>query len=415
MNVPAGNPAHAGKLAAAVLLVTPADLNSDGIGALFLRDLMASQPDISFTVHEVTPYLMGGGRTSGRRLRRISQAAASRLRWYHSVRLRLFKTKALPGRVATVRADAARAKAGCIWITASSPEAIWIGAGLVASGMDVRVTVWDAPEYLSGNLRLDAGLRGELMQAFASLLRGAHAVSVIGTAMQTDYRRQYGIESEIIRHGIDATSLPPANRGGGRDGAVRIIFAGSLYSKQEWNSFIQALDVAQWQIENRPVILHFMGRFPLSGAVKPNRLVLLGEKPFSDALEIMSGMDIGYLPYWFDESHSVVARTSFPGKLTAYAAAGLAVFHHAPAYTEATQFLQTHPFGLACPSLEPEAVLETLSRLVAFAQTDQCRQARETAFRNELSRDAMGLRVQRFLARVQPHSDLHGISGGSSF
>jgi hypothetical protein len=142
-----------------------------------------------------------------------------------------------------------------------------------------------------------------------------------------------------------------------------------------------------------------MGRFPLSDARRPEQAVMLGEKPFGEALEIMSSMDIGYLPYWFDQRHEIAARTSFPGKLSAYAAAGLAVFHHAPPYTEATAFLDRYRFGLACPSLEPAHVIGTLNRLVELACTDGCRAARQAAVSDELSRKAMAERFRHFLGK----------------
>lgn len=112
----------------------------------------------------------------------------------------------------------------------------------------------------------------------------------------------------------------------------------------------------------------------------------------------MASMDIGYLPYWFDKRHEIVARTSFPGKLSAYAAAGLAVFHHAPSYTEATGFLRNFPFGLSCDSLEAGAVMDALTRLVALLNTDACRRVRQAAVCDELSQQAMASRFQRFLA-----------------
>ena len=379
-----------------VLLATPVDPQSNGIGALFLRDLVASQADTNFAFHQEPSFLTGGRAISSPSLVRFLWAGSSRLPLFHSAKLRWFRSWQLETRTAAVTAAADAAQAESIWTTASSPEMIWIAERLAASGRDVRVTVWDAPEYLSGNLRLDAALCDILMESFASLLQRARAVSVIGQAMQDDYRQRYGIRSEIIRHGIDA-DLTMVGRKPNSKGPVRVIFAGSLYSKKEWNSFVEALEAANWQVAGRPVVLHFMGRFPLSDARKPAQVVMLGEKPFGEALRIMSSMDIGYLPYWFDKSHETVARTSFPGKLSAYAAAGLAVFHHAPSYTEATAFLQEYEFGLACPSLKPDDVIGTLNRLVELAAMEECRAARMKAVHNELSREAMAGRFRRFL------------------
>lgn len=381
-----------------VFLATPVDLQSNGIGALFLNDLLASQPDIAFTIHSEPSFLMGAAEATGPAIARLLQAASTRLPGFHSARLRAFRSFALDGRVAAIAAAADTAKAECLWVTASSPEMIWIAEQLAASGRDLRVTVWDAPEYFSRNLNLDTRLHDTLMQSFGTLLKQVRSVSVIGHTMQADYQARYGVKSEIIRHGIHA-DMAVVGRAPSADGPVRIIFAGSLYSKGEWNAFVAALEGGGWQVAGRPVLLYFIGRFPLTGVQKPEPLILLGERPFDEALRIMSTMDIGYLPYWFDQRHEFVARTSFPGKLSAYAAAGLAVFHHAPPYTEATGFLGDYPFGLACPSLQSNDIVPALARLLELTGAGEGRAARVTAVREELSREAMAARFQRFLAR----------------
>lgn len=395
---PSTAPASGEDTARPVLLVVTTDLGAKGIGALFLRDVMASAPEITVAVYRELPFLLGGVASRWGKFAALFRSAAARVPRFHALRLAWFRAQLEPARAAAIAEAADRQDTDRIWITASSPEMIWIGERLAASGRDVRVTVWDAPEYLAGNLRLPSSMQRALLQAFGNLLRQAQAVSVIGRAMQSDYERLYGVPSEIIRHGIDTAALPDRSpRAEGN--ALRIVFAGSLYSKEEWNSFTDALAATGWTVGGRRVLLHFMGRFPLSGARKPDEVVFLGEKSFAEAQKILSTMDIGYLPYWFDPRREVAARTSFPGKLSAYAAAGLAIFHHAPPYTEATAFLAAYPFGLACPSLEPRTVIDTLERLIAGLDSDACRQARETALREELSQEAMGQRFRRFMAR----------------
>lgn len=114
----------------------------------------------------------------------------------------------------------------------------------------------------------------------------------------------------------------------------------------------------------------------------------------------MSKMDIGYLPYWFSEKYSIVAKTSFPGKLSAYAAAGLAVFNHAPTYTEAAKFLEEYPFGITCASCDSENILQSLADLVSINKTSGCENARRLALISELSDSAMYSRFKKFLGSV---------------
>ena len=391
-------PASGADTARPVLLVASTDLRANGIGALFLRDIIASAPEITFVVHQEMPFLLGEGKFRWAGLAALFRLAAARVPIFHLFRLTWFRAQLVRARIAAIAEAADQQGADRIWITASTPELIWIGEQLAASGRDVRVTVWDAPEYLAGNLGLPTGMRHALLQAFGNLLRQAQGVSVIGRAMQSDYKHLYGVQSEIIRHGVDTMALPDRRQRTEVD-ALRIVFAGSLYSKEEWNSFTDALIAADWTVGGRRVLLYFIGRFPLSGARKPAEVVFLGEKPFAEAQKILSTMDIGYLPYWFDRRREVPARTSFPGKLSAYSAAGLAIFHHAPPYTEVTAFLEIYPFGLTCHSLEPHDVIDVLERLIEGIKGDKHRQARETALREELSQKAMALPFRRFMER----------------
>lgn len=114
-------------------------------------------------------------------------------------------------------------------------------------------------------------------------------------------------------------------------------------------------------------------------------------------MSILSTMDIGYLPYWFDKEHEIVAATSFPGKMSAYAAAGLAVFHHAPSYTEPTAFLEQYPFGCSCASLDAREIEAALASLVELAATEGCHHARAEALEDELSKTAVATRFDRFI------------------
>ena len=379
-----------------MLLATPASPDASGIGSLFLRDLIASRPDLKVLVCEVPPFLLGSNRVAPSKLKRLLRAASTRIPRFQTLRLRWFRLFHLEARAKAVAEFATAEGLDRIWATASSVEMIWIAQLLAARGFDLRVTVWDAPEYLCGNLGLTLALQEDVLSSFADVMGHAKVVSVIGHAMQKDYQRRFGIKSEIIRHGIRA-QLRPVALAPRPDTTLRIVFAGSLYSKQEWNSFVEALDSAGWQINGRPVSLSFIGRFPLSGARKPRQINLLGEKSFEETLDLLSGMDIGYLPYWFDAAHEIVARTSFPGKLSAYAAAGLAVFHHAPAYTEAAAFLQAYPFGVTCPSLDPAEIVAALTQFSEIALTESVSAARELAYREELSQAAMAVRFGRFL------------------
>jgi hypothetical protein len=380
-----------------ILLLTSADPMGSGIGSLFIRDFVTAIPEIKVTYCYQPPFLLGTNRAPFPV--RLYRSALVRMGWLQAARLAVFRRTAIKERVTAAAQQARSDGAECIWVTAFSPELIAVAARLAEHGHDLRVMVLDAPEYLATNLRLPASARRKLNADFELLLRKAKTVAVISAALQRDYLARFGVHSEIIRHGIYMDA--PLQRVKSQED-LRIVFAGSLYSKAEWNALVIALSSARWQLGGRRVRLYFMGAFPIAGAVRPAEVKLLGQLPFDKALDTMADMHIGYLPYWFSKEHELAARTSFPGKMSAYAAAGLAVFHHAPNYTEATEFLSQHPFGIACPTLETNGIIKCLEDLARHMNTAECHQAREKAFVTELSAKAMAVRGRRFLRSAEP-------------
>jgi len=346
-----------------------------------------------------TPFL------SGKSLRRFGEiglivaAVLARLRTWQKIRLALFRTCALRRHLQKLRKAIAGSGANIVLITTSSPELISIGRHLAEEGFNILVMVWDDPEYLIGNLKLDSSLeKARIMRDFEILMKKTCAAAVISEGMRSRYEREYNVRCEIVSHGIAAKTN---KRKLVNNMPVNIVYAGSLYSKNEWNAFIGALELSNWSLGGRPVELFFLGRFPRQGASRPARMRHIPPVPQSEALEFLTAMDIGYLPYWIDEKHEIVAKTSFPGKMTAYAAAGLDIFHHGPVYSTVTQFLSAFPFGLSCDSLEPGIILKKLERLVALVDSKEFDKARNQAMEQRLSGAAMGESFQRLLRLVE--------------
>lgn len=377
-----------------VLLISSVSQKSSGIGALFLRDLIGYCQDFAFYWHYVPAHFQGKNLDRLGRFGSIFRALLSRLSLWQALRLFIFEHFALTGQVTLIKRLIKDHATNHIVLTSSSPELIALGRQLVSHGHDVLVIVWDAPEYLTANLRLSQATTDRVQRDFADLMQGARAAAVVSEEMKNRYEEMYGIPCLIMRHGTDA--VPRTDRAHAKD-AIRIVFAGSLYAKQEWNAFVSALELADWKLAERDVRLIFIGNFPLTGATRPDRLECLPAVPHARALELMAEMDVGYLPYWFDEGHESVVRSSFPGKMTAYAAAGLAIFHHGPRYSTVTSFLEKYQIGIACGSLDASQILGALEELAKMLYTEKVMESRVTAMRDALSSDAMYAAFQSLL------------------
>lgn len=370
-----------------VVLLTTVRREQNGIGALFVRDVLKGAPEVDIVWQVIAPYCLSTVGTSTGVVRRVVNSVLVRTKVLQNLRIWLFIRFRIRTAVDKLEAEVSEAGACRVWVTTSSPEVICIAAELAKRGHDMRVTVWDAPEYLLQNLGVSQHLTAEICERFSILLQSAKACSVVSEEMRDVVAARFPkLCVVLMRHGISPLQIRAKKDG---NAPVRIVFAGSLYSKDEWNAFVRALESANWVVAGRRIQLEFIGLFPLKGALRPAAMVHHPQMSQHDAMMHMSYADIGYLPYWLDPAKRLVARTSFPGKLTAYSAAGLAVFHHGPRWSSVSRFLSQYSFGVACDSLDPGSILDKLDQLITRMSSDEIREARSAAMEKELSDKVM--------------------------
>lgn len=289
-----------------------------------------------------------------------------------------------------------------IWVVLSSLPLISLAERVLENiKIPVHVMVWDAPEAMFQNHALDKFSKSYLLSGFAFSLQNASRIAVISEGMQLDYKSKYGVDSVVIRHGVRVNesiqkSIP-------REGAIKIIFAGSLYAKKEWNALCRALRRREFKILDRKIELYFLGRFPRIGAKKIDDVNYLGAVSYERVSGIFSEMDMGYVPYWFLPRKSHVVRTSFPGKVSAYAAAGLPIFFHGPSYSSVAEFLKKYQLGVGCFSLEEEEIVEGLERAVDGFHSklhETWKNEAKKAVEEELGIDSMLRRLNFFLSQA---------------
>lgn len=378
-----------------ILLIASTDLQKDSVGKLFIESFVNIATEIDFTAYVQRQFILSGKKFGSSAIGKLSLAVLSRIGFIQTFRIFIYKLFYLQDDVELILRKSNEIDAESIWITLSTIELILISNELIKKKKRVKITVWDAPEYLSNSIRLSSKSAKHVMQLFGEVIKNSSQVSVISDAMKREYLSFYGVTSNVIRHVIPQY---PINEDKKNYKKIRIVFAGSLYSKNEWNSFITALEGVNWKINQKPVYLYFIGSFPRTGVKKSKRIIFMGVKTFEQTMQLMMRMNIGYLPYWLDQKFSIVARTSFPGKLSAYAASGLAIFHHGPEYAEASAFLNQYQFGLTCASLDRNEVINELSKLDIHSTSTKCVEARKNALQTELSVATMSKRFVEFIS-----------------
>jgi glycosyltransferase involved in cell wall biosynthesis len=226
------------------------------------------------------------------------------------------------------------------------------------------VTVWDPPESVALNLRLDRTARGIALRDFAAVMGRAERAAVMGETMADEYARRFDVETVIMRHGVDPRHRHAAAREPNSDGRLTIGFSGSLYATREWGVLLSALARADWRVADRAVRIRALTP-SLAGVLNgPGHVEWLGWRPTDEAVRMLAECDVNYLPYWFDPSRREAVRLCFPTKLTSYLAAGRPVLFHGPRDSSPPAFFERYSIASCCHTLEEEDVLAALADVV---------------------------------------------------
>ncbi len=267
-----------------------------------------------------------------------------------------------PWRVRQIVAFGRRHVVDLVWAEFQG-EALLLAAR-VAAGLRIPLvgTIWDDPEGWLADAGHDYLSRRLLLLRFREALAAARRVSTVSEAMQTDYRRRYGLNSVILRYGhdpADAIARPPQKEQ--RNTVVG--FAGNVYGEDAWRSFLAAGALLNAEGRLPPVKIRVFGSeafpYPHPGV----EVTCEGWLPVREMLRRLAAVDFCYLPYWFTPAKRRHAELSFPTKLTTYLAAGRPVLYHGPTWACAQELMRRWQVGLSVHSLEPAAISRVMARL----------------------------------------------------
>ena len=185
---------------------------------------------------------------------------------------------------------------------------------------------------------------------------------------------------------------------------VVIGFAGSLYAKTEFSKFTLALSEFERKHNNYKLTLVIVSD------KKPSHINNVTIEFFKwttpeEVLKILSKVDIGYLPYIFDEKHKKQMMLAFPSKIVTYLALHIPVYFHGPEYSSVSSFLIKYPCGINCHSLETETIIANLEKLIfdmSFFQ--DCKKQSSKAFIEEFSEEKLNQNFNYFIEQGLRHN-----------
>ncbi len=386
-----------------LLIVSPVAPVPDGVGGVYLRDLCLMYPAdrLAFAI------LPGIG--SGPWPEALAAAPRTVLdpvpergfnRWGRKVQEstralfdRYVDMQHLPKLVDQIAAFAAETKPDLVWVPLAGPTMI-NSAGLLPSrlGVPMITTVWDPPDYALSHYW---GIRGHalerVMARFGDAVRGSVRCAVASAEMKETYEQRYGTPCVPMIHGLPESDWRAPGGSRPPNEPFVIGYAGSLYARREWDALVDSLASLHWRVGGRTTIVRVLAASFDVRVSGPAHIEFLGWHSTSDAVTILSGCDVCYVPYWFDDAFRPGVELSFPNKMSLYLAAGRPVLFHGPVRSTPTRFLERWPVGVACHSLDSRVIADALT----VAATDAAFHERAAAAIPQALRAELGLHVFR--------------------
>lgn len=288
---------------------------------------------------------------------------------------------AIPKLTKEIVAFAENAGAQAIWCTLEGQTMIRLALAVQKHlPLPMVAQVWDPPGWWLRDNNVDKFSRKKILLDFASVLSNSKTtLAAASWAMAEQYSKDYGCTAIPVIPGLPQNWAYKPSTGLNDSKTLTIGFAGQLYSSEEWNCLMQALESIGWIIEGRRVEVRALGRTFGINARGERNIRFYGWRSQKETIEILSGCDVLYCPYWFSSKFETESRLSFPSKLTSYLAAGRPVLFHGPTYASPARFLQEHEAALQCNDLKPNAVIETLRVLASDSKLYESLTANGTA------------------------------------
>jgi glycosyltransferase involved in cell wall biosynthesis len=275
-------------------------------------------------------------------------------------------------------------------------------ASEVAKGLNVplRVQVWDPLIWWLRAHGVDPLNRKMDLDIFDDTLRQAKSCAAASWAMAREYEKNYQTESHVVIASLAeslARTPAPALR---TSDEVVIGMAGQFYAEQEWYDLLQAINLSDWQIGGRKIVIRVAGHEPPRAYTsQAAKIEFLGWRSQPELIDILSQTcDIMYCPYPFARNMEEVARLSFPSKIPTYLAAGRPILFHGPNYSSPAHYLRDREAGLICQTSEPAALNSALIQLVEDTNLyAQLAVAGQAAFQRDFSLKSLRKNVRNFL------------------
>lgn len=231
--------------------------------------------------------------------------------------------------------------------------------------LPLLTSIWDPPGWWMRANKVHPAISEQVLTEFGETIRASSSTGTASWAMAKEYGDRYGAKATPLLPSLAPELAVAPAKAPATASHFTIGMAGQMYAQNEWNALIQALTQVDWRIAGRAVRIRLLGRWAGLGSNGKMFVEFLGWHSQEETIELLSEADVLYCPYWFDPAFHEESRLSFPSKLTTYLAAGRPVLFHGPEYASPAVFLEERSAGECCYSLEPEAIITSLTKLAS--------------------------------------------------
>jgi glycosyltransferase involved in cell wall biosynthesis len=202
-----------------------------------------------------------------------------------------------------------------------------------------------------------------------AILKGAAQIIVPNECLQKVYRERYGVTTTVIHNPFDSTEYNKNIHEGSlrKDPAgKKIVYTGAVY-EAHYSAFRNLIDAIKLtQIPG--LMLHIYtpqsdSHLETNGITGP--VVIHKHLPNSEMPDIQRGADLLFLPLAFNSKYPDIIRTSAPGKIAEYLAAGTPVLVHAPKDSFVAWFFAQNQCGLVVSDDDPLPLSLAIKRLLS--------------------------------------------------
>ena len=222
------------------------------------------------------------------------------------------------------------------------------------------------------------------------IMKRAAGVIVPNEFLRDEYNTRYGISCSIVRnpHPYLDSILHEKVQGAIAKDEIRIVFSGAVYhvNHDAFRSLLAAIESMNCpEIKLHLYTAQSEEQARKEGIVGP--VVFHNHLPPMEMLAFQQRADILYLPLGFSNPVPELIRTSAPGKMGEYLAAGRPILVHAPKDSFVSWYFRKHDCGLVVDENETDRLADAIKSLSA----DEALRARLAANARVRARKDFGL------------------------